>query len=119
MTRGRVEGERDALHEAEDIQLPHGDDSRQRQGAEHGGLKREHRLDGDEHPPEVDPVRDGPANQSECRDGQRLHEGEHADGERRAGQVEDEPVGGDLLHPRPDERDAVACVVEPIVPVQP
>ena len=66
--RGRVEGERDALDEAEDVQLPHGDDPRQRQDAEHGRLQREHRLHGDDHPPEVDPVRDRAADERERRD---------------------------------------------------
>ena len=67
--------------------------------------RSEHGLARDHHPSQVDPVGDRAADEGERGDGERLHERERADGDRRVGQLEHQPVRRDLLHPRADERD--------------
>jgi hypothetical protein len=117
--RGRVQRERDPLDEAEGVELPHRDGARQGEHAERRRLQGEDGLQADHQPAEVDAVGERAAHEREHGDREGLHERERADRERRAGQVEDEPVRGDLLHPRPDERDAVAGEVEAVVAVPP
>ena len=77
------------------------------------------RLARHDHAPQVDPVGDRAADERERGDRERLDERERSDGDRRVRQLEHEPVRSDLLHPRPDERDAVAGEVEPVVAVSP
>ena len=117
--RGRVECDGDAVHEPEHVELPGGDEAGQREHAEQGRLREQHALAADHHPPQVDPVRDRAADERDERDRQRQHERERADRDGRVGEVEDQPVRRDQLHPRADERDAVADVVEAVVAVPP
>ena len=82
VARGRVECERDALDEAEGVQLPCLDHVGERQHRQHRGDQHEHGLAGDHHPPEVDAVGDRAPDECERRHGQRLDECERPDGNR-------------------------------------
>ena len=115
----RVERDRDALDEAEHVELPHRDHAREREHGEQRGVHRQHRLAGDDHPPQVDPVGDRAADERERGHGQRLDERERSHRDRGVRELEHEPVRSDLLHPGADERDAAAGEVEPVVAVAP
>ena len=56
-----------------------------------------------------------PANRPNRRIGQELRGRDHPEPEDVAGELQDEPRLGDLLHPRPDEADGLATEEEPVV----
>ena len=115
---GRVaEHEDEPLEGRDHVHLPERDGVGQRQDGERSGSEDRERLGHEQQPADVEAVDHRADGQAEERHRQELGEGERSDGERRSGQVEHEPVRSDLLHPRTDERDAVADEVEPVVPV--
>ena len=73
-----VERDRDALDEAEHVQLPDRDHAREREHGEQRRIHREHGLARHDHPPQVDPIGDRAADQRERGHRQRLHERERA-----------------------------------------
>ncbi len=60
-------------------------------------------------------VRGDAGEQAQDHDRHELGRGHDAEPDRVAGQLEDEPRLGDLLHPRPDERDGLAAEEQPVV----
>ena len=82
--------------------------------------EREHHLDGlgdDQRPPLGQGVRDQPAEQAQDQHRQEGEGGHEAEDERVAGEVQDEPCLGDLLHPGADERHQLADEEQPVVAV--
>ena len=112
-----VEHEHEALEDGDDVHLPEHDRARQREHGQRGRGERQQRLRHEQQAADVEAVDHRADEEAEERHGQELRERERSDGERRAGQLEHEPVGGDLLHPRADERHGVADEVEPEVAV--
>ena len=109
--------EDEPLEDRDHVHLPELDRARQRQDCERAGGDDRERLRHEQEAADVEAVDHRADREAEERHRQELGEGERSDGERRSGQVEHEPVRGDLLHPRADERDAVADEVEPVVAV--
>ena len=116
---GRVERDRDALDEAEHVQLPHRITPVSASTASSAAFTASTVSHADDHPPQVDPVGDRAADERERGDRERLHERERAHRDRGVRELEHEPVRSDLLHPGADERDAAAGEVEPVVAVAP
>ena len=114
-----AEHEDEALEDRDHVQLPELDRARQRQDCERAGCDDRERLRHEQEAAQVEAVDHRADRKAEERHRQELGKGERSDGERRSGQVEHEPVRGDLLHPRADERDTVADEVEPVVAVAP
>ena len=67
----------------------------------------------------VDPVGDDAGEEAEDREGDEAAEGEQADGDRRAGQLDHEPGERDVLHPGAADRDHLAGEEEAVVAVPP
>ena len=119
LASGPVEHERDAAERREEV------DDRERRGSgqrdERERRRDEHRrgLRPDDEEPRLEPVDDRAREEAEQRVRDEPAEEEQADGERRAGEGDDEPGEGDVLHPRPCERDDLTREEEPVVVVTP
>ena len=74
-------------------------------------LRRHHEL------AVVEAVGDHARIEAEEHERQEATEREPADGERRVGQLDDEPGERDVLHPGPRERDHLAREEQAVVPV--
>ena len=91
------------------------DDVRDDERSQHEGKHHHHRLDGDEDAPLRQRVGSDPGEEPEHHDRQELRGCDDAQPDRVAGELQDEPGLGDLLHPGPDERYKLSGEEEPSV----
>jgi hypothetical protein len=112
-----AEHEDEALDGRDHVHVPERDDARQREDRQCASGGDQQRLRHDQQAADVEAIDHRADEEAEEGHGQELRERERADGQRRAGQLEHEPVRGDLLHPGAGERHGVADEVEPEVAV--
>src|SRR6266542_3388201 len=110
-------GLQDPLQDCEQVDLPNGDDVREREHRQRSRDTELHHLAGKRDSPHFEAVDQRSDEEPEHRHRQELHQRERPDCDGRVGQLQHEPGGGDLLHPGPGERDCLASEVEAIVPV--
>ena len=115
LASGHVERLDAAQQEREHEDLPDLDQSGRDERRERECQDHQDGLGGHERPALRQMIGDEPAEQAEDQHRRELRRGDEAEVERIVRQLEDEPVLGDGLHPRPDQRDQLPEPEEPVV----
>ena len=101
----------------QDDDHPDLDDTGQREHGEDRGEHHHHGLHDEDRLALRQDVGEHAAEQAEDHHREELRGSDHAQPERVVGELEDEPGLGDLLHPRPDQRDELAAEEQLVVAV--
>ena len=114
---GHVDRVGGAEEQRQDDDHPDLDDTGQREHGEDRGEHHHHGLHDEDRLALRQDVGEHAAEQSEDHHREELRGSDHAQPERIVGELEDEPGLGDLLHPRPDQRDELAAEEQLVVAV--
>ena len=106
-----------AEQDGQDQDHPDLDEVRDRQHGQDDGERHHHDLGRDEGLALREGIRGDAGEQAQDHDRDELGGGDDAEPDRVAGQLQDEPRLGDLLHPRPDEGHGLAAEEDPVVAV--
>ena len=114
---GHVDRIGGAEEQRQDDDHPDLDDTGQREHGEDGGEDHHHGLHDEDRLALRQRIREDAAEQPEDQHGDELRGSDHAEPEHVVGELEDEPGLGNLLHPRPDQRDELAAEEQLVVAV--